>query len=422
MPDRMERLARTERSGLRLAIICRTVVVGVALVWFLSWTAFTGAAPSVAGAIALSAFTAIGLAHLFVIGGAYDRPWIKYAVYAADTLGVAAVFAFAPLYSGGDVPQIFAFRVYGVHYLIAPVALACLSLSWGLVLWTGFFAVAGWWAAFFYVASEVENPLSWVQLTADAGAEEYIALVLSPDFIGRGNRIEETAILIAVAGILALAVFRARRVFFAQVAAEDARQRASAVLGQYVPEAVAARLMEDGAALRPQVRDGVALVMDVADFTAFAASRKPEEVIGALNDFLSAAADAVAARSGIVISFTGDGLLATFGAPLAVDAPERAALDAAEVLRREGASRGFAVRVGVAAGPIAAGSVGSARRRSFTVYGDTVNRASRLEGLAKSLDVALLMDQAVARATGAGSPCGGHRIRGFAEPVEVYSA
>lgn len=417
-----ERLVAAERGGLRLAIACRTAVVALAFLWFLSWNLATGRAPSAAGLIGLAGLTALGLVHFALIGGRWDRPWIKFFVYGADMAAIGAVFAFAPLLGAGEVPQILAFRAYGVHYLFAPLALACLSLSPGLVLFAGAAGAASWWTAFLIAAAEVADPVSWSDLTREATPADYLAIVLSPDFLGRGNRIEETATLLAVAAILALAVARARRVFLAQVEAEAARARVSAVLGRYVPAAVAARLVEDGDALRPQVRDGVALVADIVDFTAFADGRAPEEVIGRLNDFLAAAADEVAAAGGAVVAFTGDGLLAAWGAPLPAERPGRAALAAAAAIRMRAAEAGFALRIGLAAGPIAAGSVGSAKRRAYTVYGDAVNRAARLEALGKSLGEAVLMDPGVAADAPAARPLGPHPLRGFAEPVEVFAA
>ncbi|MEM7544452.1 MAG: adenylate/guanylate cyclase domain-containing protein [Pseudomonadota bacterium] len=416
-----QRLRRAEQTGLRIAIMCRTAAVGLAFAWFLSWMLTTEESPSAAGLIALLVFTLIGIGHLLIIGGRFDRPWIKFAIYGADMAGICAVFAFAPLYSGGDVPQVIAFRAYGVHYLMVPVALACLSLSAGLVIWTGMIGVIGWWTAFQIAIRDLEKPLSWADLAPGSDADGYLSLILSPNFTGQGNRIEEMAFLLIISAVLALAVYRARRVFLAQVEAEAERERASQILGQYVPSSVAARLLEDGAALTPQVRHGVAMVVDVADFAAYAAARTPEAVIASLNDFLSAASDAVGRQGGVVISFTGDGLLATFNTPLQIDDAAGAACSAAQQVMMIGQQRGFAIRIGLAAGPLAAGSVGSSARRAFTVYGDTVNRAARLEALGKSLGETILMDGEAAAGIGYAIPLGTHRLRGIADEVAVYA-
>lgn len=82
---------------------------------------------------------------------------------------------------------------------------------------------------------------------------------------------------------------------------------------------------------------------------------------------------------------------------------------------------GFGVRVGLAAGPIAAGSVGSKDRQAFTVYGNTVNRAARLEALGKRLDAATIADERIARAGADLKPRGAFELAGFDELMPVWS-
>lgn len=421
MNARQDRLIAAERSGLRLAIGARTALLAVAFAWFLSWTWNTEVGPSLYGVAILSFLILIGALQLALIGSGRDRPWLKYLVYGSDMAAICAGFALIPLSSVGDVPQHLVFRVYGVHFLIAPVALATLSLSWGLVLSTGLVGVVGWWSAFIYTTSSVETPVSWERIQGSTDPKAYQNLILDPNFIGAGNRIDETAILLLITGALALAVYRARRVFLNQIAAEEAREAAAATLGRYVPQGVADDLIADGVALKPQMRDGVALVMDIQDFSAFAAEREPEAVIRALNDFLAASETAVREEGGAVISFTGDGLLAAFNALQPLEAPERAAVAAAERLASVGADAGFAIRVGAVAGPLATGSVGSADRRAFTVYGDTVNRAARLEELAKVKGERILVDARVAAAAIGARPLGPATLRGTKGSMEVYA-
>ncbi|MGF1474639.1 MAG: adenylate/guanylate cyclase domain-containing protein [Geminicoccaceae bacterium] len=426
-----DRLLHAERQGLRLAIFCRTLAVALAFIWLeIGWW-LSDHAPSVWATTALVLFFAVGVLTLTFIGTSLDRWWLKYVIYAADILGICALFAMVPVSRGADVPQIIAFRAYGIYYLFPLVAMACLSLSWRLVLWSGAMVVVGWWTAFLTVISDMDRRLSWSDFETGGSRQEYEQVFLSPDFIGVGNRIEETAFVLISASILALAVYRARRVFFAQLRAEAEREAERAdreqianTLGRYVPEAIAQRLMVDRAALAPQVRDAAVLVMDIQGFTAFAANRPPEQVIDALNGFLAACVDLISNHEGVVITFTGDGLLATFNAPLEVADPEQAALQAAKALSAYADETQFRVRIGLAAGPIAAGSVGSSQRQTFTVYGDTVNRAARLETLAKDLGEVILFDERIAR-TGTGHaparPLGNHKIKGFAEPISLWA-
>ena len=417
-----DRLEQAERQGLRLAIICRTVAVGAAFLWVaISWAAL-GFSPNPWIFLALGAFTAIGIAHASVIGTRFDRWWMKYAIYLIDALGICLTFAFFPISRGGDVPQILAFRAYGIYYLFPLVAMATLSLSPRLVLWTGAAVVVGWWTAFLIVVSSMERTLSWSDLAPGASRADYEAVFLSADFIGRGNRVEETGFLFIATAILALAVLRARRVFRAQVRAQAERERVAATLGRYVPEAIARRLIDDPSALTPQERHAAILVMDIAGFTAYSAGRPPTEVIDHLNTFLAGCADVISRQDGVVIQFTGDGLMASFGTPIESAAPEAEAIAASLDLLAEAKRSGFSIRIGLAAGTVASGSIGSSSRQAFTVYGDTVNRAARLEAHGKVLGKAVLMDAAVAEHSGAGlERFDGQELRGLSGKVNVFA-
>jgi len=423
------RFQETQNQGLRIAVFCRTAAAAIALVWYLSALALTDQPARWWALTALFVFAAIGVAHLSVIGTRYDRWWMKYLLYAMDMLAVCGFFVMVPVSRADDIPQIIAFRAYGIYYLFPLVVLASLSLSWRLVLWSGLMAVIGWWAAFFWVVSGMERTLSWADIPAHATLEDYQTIFLSIDFIGRGNRFEESGLLFIAACILAVAVFRARRVFFAQVAAErkeseerEQRHRITETFGRFVPEAVLAQLVQAGGKVAPKEGYGAVLMMDIANFTRFSAEKKPEVVVAALDRILSDAAEQVEAHQGVVISYTGDGLLAAFNAPLPIEAPERAAVDAARALQDVAERHNFHIRVGVAAGDLVSGSIGSQNRLAFTVYGATVNRAARLEAYCKTLDQPMLMDEAIAGAVREDRQirsAGTHTLRGAprAEPL-----
>ncbi|MEM7693900.1 MAG: adenylate/guanylate cyclase domain-containing protein [Pseudomonadota bacterium] len=424
------RLYRSERRGLQLAILCRTVGFGVALAFYVLSLTLSGSVPTIEGIALLAALAGLGVVHFIIIGTRLDAPWIKFLTTFVDIAAICALVAFLPLAGseGGDVPQALAYRNFSVHLLFPFLALSALSFSPRLVLWAGASAVVCWWAAFIVIYFGTVDPISWTSLPQNASREEYLAVVLDPSFIGRGTRMVETLTVAIAAVVLALAVARARSIFVAQVRAEEGREaerntreRITRQLGRFVPREIADRLVADPSGLRPQVRHGAVLVLDIEDFTGFADGQDPAAVIEALNTFLAECADGVGQAGGVVISFTGDGLLATFNTPLEVDAPEAAALSAARGLLACAADAPFAVRVGVAAGELAAGSVGSVDRQAFTVYGDTVNRAARLEALAKSLSRPILVDAAVAGVEPSAEPLGPYTLRGFAEAVPVFA-
>ena len=320
-----------------------------------------------------------------------------------------------------------AFRAYGIYYLFPLVAMASLSLSWRLVAWAGVVSVAGWWAAFLWVARDVENPLSWSSL-AERDPAAYVDVFLSPDFVGYGNRIEETATLFIAAVILAVAVHRARAVFFAQVAAEQDRGFLAQTFGEYVPEHVARSIIRDRKALEPQLRRASVMCVDIAGFTKLTEDAGPEATIGILNAFFEAATERVTNVGGVVVDFSGDGFIVAFNAPIDLPDHERAALAAARALldlvdEATFEGRRLTIRIGITTGAIAGGSVGGKGRRTYTVHGDTVNLAARLQDMAKRFDTPVLMDAETAGALDTDSVRligEGEDVRGRAGGVTVY--
>lgn len=425
------RLTKAEQKGLRLAIACRTIVTGLAFAWYVGAPFFfTDFEPRRAAIVVLLIFTAVGVAHLSVIGTRFDRWWMKYAVYTLDSLSICAIFVLIPISRADDVPQIIAFRAYGIYYVFPLVAICCLSLSWRLVIWTGAMCVIGWWGAFLWVISGMDQTLSWADIPPDATRGDYERIFLSIDFIGRGNRIEETAMLMCAALALAVAVYRARAVFFAQVASDlewhrerSARERISALFGKYVPAEIAQKLIANDGPLRPQGSAGTALVMDIAAFTEFSAAHSPEHVIGALDAFLSDATDTVSEHGGIVMSYLGDGFLVTFNAPITVPYPARAAIETAQALLLTAAKHDFTIRIGIASGNLVTGTIGSSERKSFTVYGDAVNLAARLEGQCKTVGATVLVDRQTQEQCGDAirlEAIGDQSIKGLATDVSVF--
>ena len=164
------------------------------------------------------------------------------------------------------------------------------------------------------------------------------------------------------------------------------RQRVTDLFGRHVGRAVAEHALESGSGLGGEVRDVVALFVDVVDSTALAARTPPEELVAVLNRFFEVVVDAVDAGGGLLNKFEGDAALCVFGAPAPLDDPAAAAL--ATAVRVRDAVRGAGeidCGIGVAGGRVFAGRLGAASRMEYTVIGDAVNEAARLVDVAKDL-------------------------------------
>lgn len=418
-------LEAAEQQGVQVAILIRSLVLGCVLVLQAVVASYSGNA---AGLLVSGAFLALGGLHWALIALRAERRWHRQAFLLTDFAGLAAVAVFTPLAASADVPQILALRSYGAEILALLIALSALSLTPGTVLWAGACAIGTLWAVFGILVAGVENPLSWGDLPANPTNEEYISLVLSPNFVGRGNRITESIVLAGITLLLAAAVARARALVHARIEAEARRDRMRSIFGQYVPEGVAEDILGLDGVLKPAERTASVLFTDIAGFTRLSEKLAPEELVPMLNDYFDMVARTVASHRGTIISFNGDAVLAAFNVPLprptfAGDAVACAREIAAGTDRMIFAGERLNIRIGIATGPVAAGSVGGSARQTYTVYGDTVNLAQRLEVHNKILGSRILACDTTRALLGLESglrDAGEVRVAGREQPVRIH--
>jgi len=159
-------------------------------------------------------------------------------------------------------------------------------------------------------------------------------------------------------------------------------------LGKYVPESVAASIINDQKGLKPRRTIATVLYTDIENFTGIAESMSPERVFEMLNEYFPALVEPIMAHGGVVNQFQGDAMLVTYNVLL--EDPEHAdnALKTAIEIQDRSSKEKFAgvslrTRIGVNTGEVIAGNVGSGTRVTYTVHGDAVNSAARLEQLNK---------------------------------------
>jgi adenylate cyclase len=217
---------------------------------------------------------------------------------------------------------------------------------------------------------------------------------------------------------------------------EEARQREAAaqermreLLTRYLAPPVAEQLLysPDAMQLGGARKDVTILFADVRGFTGFSEKREPEEVVAMLNRYLTLATSEIFAELGTLDKFLGDGVMAIFGAPLALPDHALAALRAAvamrsriDDLRREtGVRVGFGI--GLNSGPAIVGNIGSERFMNYTVIGDVVNVSARLQAEARAGEI--LISDATLRLVADKvqiEELGSIYVKGRTDPVTTY--
>jgi adenylate cyclase len=304
-------------------------------------------------------------------------------------------------------------------------------------------AVFGTWTAMLYFLFIILSTLRLdFALSAFTGAVAAVQLFVlatvilhlewrsdDPDF-SIGYHLTRSAVLLA-AGLLAGYVGATIKSHFRRaLAAASARDEVTNLFGQHVSPQVVERLMAIGAAELSEMRRVCVMFVDIRSFTAAARTRTPAEVVARLDAVFEILVDIVDRHNGIVNKFLGDGLLAIFGAPIEDPFEAANAVAAARemlgAIEASNAGDPWPIRLGIGihVGQAVAGTVGSPRRKEYTVIGDTVNLASRLESLNKEVGSQLVVSEAVREAAGdavgKALPLGALPVRGYAEPVTVW--
>jgi adenylate cyclase len=214
------------------------------------------------------------------------------------------------------------------------------------------------------------------------------------------------------------------------------RTRLRAIFSKYVSPDVVDEILEnrEGLGLGGKRRHITVLFSDIRDFTSISEHIAPEQVVSFLSDYLAQATQIVFKHGGTVDKFIGDAIMAIFGAPTSyADDALRAVHAGFELIKLVESlgpqwlavlNRPLKVGVGINSGAAVVGSIGSELRADFTAIGDTVNLASRLEGLTKELGVPLLMSEFTAAELGDRVPLKSlHRVKvaGRDAPVLIYT-
>ncbi|MBI5690931.1 MAG: HAMP domain-containing protein [Verrucomicrobia bacterium] len=214
------------------------------------------------------------------------------------------------------------------------------------------------------------------------------------------------------------------------------RDRLRDLLDKNVSPEVAAQLIRDGDALGGEEREVTILFADLRGFTTLSERLPAPELLTLLNRYLDRMSGAIEAQGGVIDKFIGDAIMALFGAPVpqgdAADravAAARAMEQALAALNAELAAEGrapLALGIGINTARVVAGRIGSQRRRNYSVIGDGVNVAARLQALTRTPEyqtniIVSAATVAAARAPLAPRALGRVPVKGRAEPVEIFA-
>ncbi|HUF86098.1 MAG TPA: adenylate/guanylate cyclase domain-containing protein, partial [Thermohalobaculum sp.] len=314
-------------------------------------------------------------------------------------------------------------------YVFILIALRTLRFEAGYVLLAGATAILGWLVLVGYALATAG------EMRITRSFAEY----MSSDAILIGAEVDKLVSIAAVTALLAIAVVRARRLLI-QAATEA---HAASELSRFFSPEVAGEIRSADIGFRPGdavTREAAVMVVDLRNFTGFAARQPPAETMALLAEYQRRLVPVIQRHGGSIDKYMGDGIMATFGAAYPSESYAADALNGlAEVLgamrawnaeRRAGALEELGIGVAVATGPVLFGVTGDESRLEFTVIGDPVNLAAKLEkhckvaarpGLTTAAALALAREQGLAGA-GRFEPLPAARVAGVGAPLARVAA
>ena len=264
------------------------------------------------------------------------------------------------------------------------IALSAFRLRISLCIFTG--AVAA-----------VEYYLIYYLLITRTGSELGMSTLLSP-----GMHFTRASIFFLSGVVTGLVTMQIRQRIIKSLEAMEERNSIVNIFGQHVSPAVVNKLLEQKGYLGSEVRYVCTMFLDIRNFTLFSDGRQPQEIVDYLNYLFDFMIEIINRNNGIINKFLGDGFMAVFGAPLSDGHDSKSAVTAAfeiqERLNREIAGKNLPetrIGIGLHAGEAVTGHVGSSLRREYTIIGDVVNLASRIEQLNKRFQSSILISEEV---------------------------
>lgn len=405
--DRLNRrtdtvFAEQERQGLMLAAKVR--LIGIAIIIFIALINRPEFSIGfVVEVLEIVLFGLLGWLQYLSAKHRYFPNVLKFTFVFIDCALLAFVLARPDPFDIEPIPPAVLMDSGRAAYFLIFLMQATFSFRPLLVLWCGLCIIAARLAMLFWFLSMPD-----VFTDVDLSEQTIAALIAArPDgnFVFLGFLVTELTVVLLVTAGLATVVRRSRTLVQNQARAE--RTRAS--LARYFSPNVVDRLGDSNDLLHEGREQKVAVLFaDIVGFTNLSEHQSPRQVVSLLREYHDRLVQAVFDNNGTLDKYIGDGLMATFGTPTpgARDAPNALccalqivdSLDQWNQERRRMGVEPVRVGIGLHYGPVVAGDIGSERRLEYSVIGDTVNIASRLEHMTRRFNTPLVVSDAVIKA------------------------
>jgi adenylate cyclase len=301
-----------------------------------------------------------------------------------------------------------------LYFLI--IALSGLRLNFSICIFTG--AIAAF--EYVWIASYLTNSME-IPVDFQGTSPIYRFLI----HVTKG-------LLILAAGIITGVVTnKLKKGFLKSFQSISEKKHIMSMFGQHVSPVVMEKLLQQKNAAEGEIQNVCVMFLDIRNFTTFSETRSPQEVVSFLNSLFEFMIEIVNRNNGIINKFLGDGFMAVFGAPFSDGFDCRNAVNASKEIMKKlqdeiaaGNIIPTKLGIGLHSGEAVTGNIGSIQRKEYTIIGDVVNLASRIESLNKQFNSQLLISEMVKTALGdEGNDAislGKVVVKGRAEPVEIF--
>ncbi len=430
--------AQEERAGLVLAAKVRFGILSVIFVWSAIDTPFTGLAYAYdLGVIAV--FILLGAAHLLCARNAIWLPYSVYALFALDIafLGVESLGT-NPFVVYPDFPATVLFQLPSFIWFFIFLMQAAFALSPRLVIWCGLCILL---ARLGQLAVVWDEGQFYTEAAFPAGdLERWLQALFDPAFLSIEARAIEGLFTLSMTAGLAVIAWRSRGLVLRRVVTERERANLARYFSPNVVDTVTTAREELD---HVRIADVAVMFVDIKGFTRLCEHLSPDDIAELLRTYYRRLSEVVFAHQGTLDKFIGDGAMVTFGTPTPRPDAAAQALECGFAIidglarwnaeRRAQGQPPISVSVGLHYGPALIGNIGDERRLEYAVVGDTVNVASRVEGLTRQLETTLAVtNDCVAAVQALPSPparllnqlseCGEHSVKGRAQPVRLWRA